>query len=492
MPHTLKPTAEQLAILDAAALGASLKVKAYAGAGKTSTLQLVADRLSRRRGVYLAFNRDIADHARKRFPAHVHSSTWHARAYAAASPAARRRLRGPSEPPHVLANRYGLGPVRVSNAADQPVELHPFDLGLMVVDGLGRFCRSADMHPLAVHIPIDEKIPAAAAAALRDWLLPSVVRLWEESIDPKGTSTVSPDVLLKVWAQGHPQIDTDFILFDEAQDSDGVMLSVLQRQQHAQIVYVGDPHQQIYQWRGAVNAMTMIVAPEYALTESFRFGTTLAVLASRVLELLGERTPVRGQDTIGSLLVEDPAISPPVDVVLCRKNVTAIGHFAAGLESGHRPSIRMSAAEITAYADGADLLLAGRRAYRPAVFALFNSWEEVQSYARSAVGADLLPIVEMVDQCGTDYLRTLAQRATPAANADYTISTIHRAKGLEWKRVKVANDFRFQIVDGRLVMDDDEVRLLYVALTRARHLLDVSSLRNELVRLLTQPPHTRR
>ncbi|MBN3783262.1 ATP-binding domain-containing protein [Burkholderia sp. Ac-20345] len=492
MPHSLKPTAEQLAILDAAARGARLKIKAYAGAGKTSTLELVADRLPGRRGAYLAFNRDIADHARRRFPAHVHSSTWHARAYAAAPAAARRRLRGSSEPPHELANRYGLGPVRVSSVADQPVELHPFDLGLMVIDGLGRFCRSADTHPVAAHIPVDEKIPDAAAAALRDWLLPSVIRLWDESIDPKGLGVVSPDVLLKVWAQAHPQIDADFILFDEAQDSDGVMLSVLQRQQHAQIVYVGDPHQQIYEWRGAINAMTQIVAPEYALTESFRFGPTLAALASRVLALLGERTPVRGQDTIGSLLVEDPTIAPPVDVVLCRKNVSAIGHFAVGLESGHRPAIRMSAAEITAYADGADQLLAGRRAYRPAAFALFESWQEVQSYARSAVGSDLLPIVRMVDICGTGYLRALALRATPEANADYTISTIHRAKGLEWKRVKVANDFRFQIVDGRVAMDDDEMRLLYVALTRARHLLDVSALRDELVRLLTQSQHARR
>lgn len=492
MPRLLKPTAEQLAILDAAALGAGLKIKAYAGAGKTSTLQLVADRLMGRRGLYLAFNRDIAEHARRRFPAHVLSSTMHARAYAAAPATLRRRLRAQSEPPHLLADRYGLGPVRVLSVVVQPVELQPFDLGLMVIDGLGRFCRSADSHPLATHIPVDEKIPEAAAAALRDWLLPSVARLWEESIDPNGQGAVSPDVLLKVWAQGRPHIDADFILFDEAQDSDGVMLSVLQRQRHAQIVYVGDPYQQIYEWRGAVNAMTQIAAPEYALTESFRFGPTLALLASRVLELLGERTPVRGQDTIGSLLVEDPSIAPPVDVVLCRKNVSAIGHFAVGLESGHRPAIRMSPAEITAYADGADQLLAGRRAYRPAAFALFESWQEVQSYARSAVGNDLLPIVQMVDVCGTGYLRALAQRAMPEANADYLISTIHRAKGLEWKRVKVVNDFRFQMIDGRLTLENDEMRLLYVALTRARHLLDVSSLRDELVRLLTQSRGGRR
>jgi superfamily I DNA/RNA helicase len=64
------------------------------------------------------------------------------------------------------------------------------------------------------------------------------------------------------------------------------------------------------------------------------------------------------------------------------------------------------------------------------------------------------------------------------------ISTVHRSKGLEWKRVKVTNDFRFKFENGRLTLDDDELRLLYVAVTRARHVLDISDLREELLRLL--------
>ena len=86
------------------------------------------------------------------------------------------------------------------------------------------------------------------------------------------------------------------------------------------------------------------------------------------------------------MMVEDPGISPPVDAILCRKNATAIWHLAAGLETGRKPAIRMSPAEIEAFADGADHLLAGKRAYRPAAFSLFENWGEVQSFARSAVG----------------------------------------------------------------------------------------------------------
>lgn len=233
--------------------------------------------------------------------------------------------------------------------------------------------------------------------------------------------------------------------------------------------------------------MAQIEAPERALTESFRFGLTFAALASRVLTLLGEATPIRGQPSICSIMVEDPAAAPPVDAVLCRKNATAIWQFAAGIEMGHRPAIRMNPGEITAFADGADQLLAGRRAFRPAALSLFENWKDVQSFARSAVGQDLLPVVEIVEDRGTDYLRALAQRQTPEAQADYVISTVHRAKGLEWKRVRVVNDFRFKIENGRLTLDDDEMRLLYVALTRAEHVLDLSDLRDELLRLFNIP-----
>lgn len=479
------PTGEQQAVIEAALRVGDLKVKAFAGAGKTSTLQLVAEHLSERRGLYLAFNRDIASSAARRFPPHVGARTMHSLAWTSVSPSLRSRVNLQGEPPHELAARYGLGPLEVRTVTGRAVEIAPFEIGRLIADGLDRFCQSADTQPAAQHIVVDEKIDEAVAAQLRMFLLPYVVRLWEEGATARGVSAISPDVLLKLWALTEPRIEADFILFDEAQDSDGVMLSVLGRQRHAQIIYVGDPYQQIYEWRGAVNAMAQIDAPECALTESFRFGATFAALASRLLALLGEGTPIRGQDAIGSIMVEDAALAPPVDAILCRKNVTAIWQFAAGLEAGHRPAIRMSPAEILAYADGADRLLAGQRAFRPAAFSLFETWSDAQAFARSAFGQDLQPVVRIVDELGTGYLRALAQHATTEGAADYVISTVHRAKGLEWKRVRVANDFRLRGADGSPMPDEDELRLLYVAVTRAQHVLDISGLRDELLRIFS-------
>jgi ABC-type transport system involved in cytochrome c biogenesis ATPase subunit len=87
MPHSFKPTAEQHAVVDAVLGGGDLKIKAYAGAGKTSTLRLIADRLASSRGSYLAFNKEIAEHARRGFPPNVSARTVHSLAYASVAPA---------------------------------------------------------------------------------------------------------------------------------------------------------------------------------------------------------------------------------------------------------------------------------------------------------------------------------------------------------------------------------------------------------------------
>ncbi|WP_308444900.1 hypothetical protein [Paraburkholderia adhaesiva] len=71
MTTSFEPTEEQHAVLEVALRGGDLKIKAFAGAGKTSTLELVARQFPQRRGLYLAFNREIAASAARRFPPSV-------------------------------------------------------------------------------------------------------------------------------------------------------------------------------------------------------------------------------------------------------------------------------------------------------------------------------------------------------------------------------------------------------------------------------------
>lgn len=76
-----KPTPEQEDIVKAFATTRMLKVNAFAGTGKSSTLQLLATANSEH-SLYIAFNKAIADEAAGKFPSNVECRTTHSLAFA--------------------------------------------------------------------------------------------------------------------------------------------------------------------------------------------------------------------------------------------------------------------------------------------------------------------------------------------------------------------------------------------------------------------------
>ena len=83
------------------------------------------------------------------------------------------------------------------------------------------------------------------------------------------------------WKHGH-----DVLMIDEGQDMNPAMLDIFQRQNVNKII-VGDPNQQIYLFRGAVNALGSVEATHnYFLTQSFRFGPNIGLVANTCLETL--------------------------------------------------------------------------------------------------------------------------------------------------------------------------------------------------------------
>lgn len=74
--------------------------------------------------------------------------------------------------------------------------------------------------------------------------------------------------------------------------------------------------------------------------------------------------------------------------------------------------------------------------------------------------------------------RELAAAAAP--KPDVTVSTAHKAKGLEWGRVRIGDDFwapkRDEVTGEVTMVSPEELRLNYVAVTRAEKELDLGSL----------------
>lgn len=456
-------------------------IQAGAGTGKTTTLAILA-RSTRRPGRYLAFNKAIAQDATRRFPAHVTCSTAHSLAYAAIGHRFQRRMSAPRQAGWRTGAALGIDTdfrLRVGSRT-----LTSKALSYTVLGTVTNFCRSADPALTTAHVP---RLRGAESDILHDQLaqlvLPYARKAWADLQDPdRGAVRFEHDHYLKMWALTAPVIETDFLLLDEAQDTNPVVEQVFNAQgAHAQLVLVGDSAQAIYGWRGARDVMTGFRGRQLTLSRSFRFGPALAAEANRWLTIVD--APVRL--TGSPLLDTELGAAPRPDAVLCRSNAGAMAEVIRLLADGRRVALAGGGEALTALARAAQELQGGRRTAHPELM-LFESWEELREYAGvDPSGRDLLPLVELLDEHSADSVLRALRCLSREETAETTVSTAHRAKGREWPSVRIAADFTEPDEleetgeDGAPLpgpVDPGEARLAYVAVTRARQRLDLGGL----------------
>ena len=243
MSHEL--TAEQRDAVRLFATGASLAIEAGAGTGKTSTLIAIAESTSKR-GQYVAFNKSIVEDAKAKMPANVNASTAHSLAFRSTGVRYKHRLPTVRMRGDEIARRLRIDPltIQVDGAARR---LSPGYLAGLVIKATRNFSHSADRVISIDHVPYIDGIDAPLEGR-RGWsnnrevrraLAPALVAAWDDLANPHGSLPFTHDCYLKLWELNHPVIPVDFILFDEAQDADPVMLSIVSQQQ-CQVVFVGD------------------------------------------------------------------------------------------------------------------------------------------------------------------------------------------------------------------------------------------------------------
>ncbi|MYX99886.1 UvrD-helicase domain-containing protein [Streptomyces sp. SID486] len=475
--HT--PTDEQAHAVDAFRAGHHLVLQAGAGTGKTSTLGLLAAS-TRRHGRYLAFNKDIAQDAAARFPSTVLCKTAHATAYAALGHRYTSRLNSPRQPAWKTGQALGITrPVCIGDH-----KISPRALSHAVLRTITRYCYSADRALARHHVPRMRGLDTPCGhAQLAHEVLPFAVKAWADLQNPEtGVVRFEHDHYLKMWALTEPTIEADFLFLDEAQDTNPVLEKVFAAQRdHTQLVMVGDSAQAIYGWRGARDVMTGFDATPLTLTRSFRFGPLIAEEANRWLTLADAPIRLTGSETIPT---EVGSLKRP-DAVLCRTNIGAMAEVMRLLAAGHRVALTRGGQQLAALALAARDLKDGRRTSHPELV-LFAAWGELQDYAaHDPAGRDLQPFVDLVDTHGPEAILAAVDQLTDEQHADVTVSTAHTAKGREWPTVQIGNDFPppkdtdQHDSQGRPVpepVNDTDARLAYVAVTRARHHLDLGGL----------------
>ena len=444
---------------------ASLCVNAFAGTGKTTTLVAFAQVRPNQRILYIAFNKAVQLEAARRFPPHVVAKTCHALAYRAEGQPYRHKLVSKLRPQDVI-EPLGLAHYSLQEA---------YPLAFEVLTTLHRFLTSNAA----------EITPAMVSELYRedkgDWVVTQTNRLWRLMCDPNSSIGMVHDGYLKRYQLTQPRLTGfDIVLFDEAQDANPTMLDIVLHQDIPQ-VFVGDRHQQIYAWRGAQNAMELIQPSASAyLTQSFRFGPPIAGIANVLLSTYkAETIPVVGRRTcgrIGSIQRAKPY------TIIARTNA-GVFFEAAELVQRRRPPRLHFIGGVHSYPfqrilDAWYLYADLREQMRDPFLLSFADFTTMERLAEELDDLELKQLCRVVHRYGAQIPKLVHRITTHAIgeleHAQVCLSTGHKAKGLEFNQVKLAEDFPdlTQIPPAKL--NPEEVNVQYVAATRAVEVLQIN------------------
>ncbi|XP_009870473.1 PREDICTED: F-box only protein 18-like, partial [Apaloderma vittatum] len=319
---------------------------------------------------------------------------------------------------------------------------------------------------------------------------------------------ITSDGYLKLWQLSKPQLSGyDAIFVDEAQDCTPAIVDIV-LSQTCGVILVGDPHQQIYTFRGAVNTLYMVPHTHvYYLTQSFRFGPEIAYVGATILDVCKR---VRNKTLVGGNQNGDVRGSMGGKIAILSRSNFSVFEDAVKLTGRGRPIkihvigglARFGLSKI--YDIWKLSLPTDERKKANLVIndSFIRKWEETQGYfglkeyAQRIDDKDLevkIAIVEKHKERIPELVQKIESSHVSREDlADYLVGTVHQAKGLEFDTVLIADDFakvpcpsdssqrRTNFSIG--MYPEDEWNLLYVAVTRAKkYLLLSKSLENLLV-----------
>jgi F-box protein 18 (helicase) len=457
----------------------SFVARACPGGGKSSTLEEYAVERSRARGLILVYNsnnrvvlnKKLSERGVGNFKAH----TFHSLAY-------REMCRHDSAFPEKLGRNWS------SWTLAQRYNIQSSAIAGIALRLLKNFFNSIDSAPSATHLHSDDMIHAISlqrvGAAQVEQAVDIATHAWSDVRD--GKMSIPHDAYLKMFVEsavsgeGPYQLPADHILVDEVQDLTAVMLKLIQAQTHATRGYVGDPYQSIYAYRGAIDAMNKVAATAkvFDLTHSFRFPQRIADVANAVLNgLVGANVA-----TVGAGRDTAPPPGAPL-ALICRTNGQLFTEAAQRNGKGiHWAGDLTESIEVLR--DLYRLRTGDRQAIVSPYYVRFESFDALEQYVAATGEVETRALIKLVKDYKSDIPRITEEIEQNAvadqAEAEYIFTTAHKAKGLEWDRVKIGDDFHVcsdtqeQIAHGE-EPDQQEVNLLNVAITRARYELTLNS-----------------
>ncbi|XP_054043967.1 F-box DNA helicase 1 isoform X2 [Rissa tridactyla] len=488
--------------------GQIVKIMAFAGTGKTSTLVKYAEKFADLNFLYVTFNKAVAERGKSVFPRNVTCKTFHSLAFGSVGKHYKEKGRLNFSKMSVYSISF-----LIQNREGQSL----FVRGKTVSQTLENFFASSDDEICEEHAPIwfknthgERKLVSQEEKRIN---VEEAKEIWHNMKkldgDIEKKYKITCDGYLKLWQLSKPQLlGYDAIFVDEAQDCTPAIVDIVLSQKCG-IILVGDPHQQIYTFRGAVNTLYSVPHTHvYYLTQSFRFGPEIAYVGATILDVCKK---IRNKTLVGGNQKGDVRGSMEGKItVLSRSNFNVFEdavkltgrerlikiHVIGGLARFGLSRIY----DIWKLSQPAD---ERKKANLVINDSFIKRWEETQGffglkeYAERIDDKDLevkIAIVEKYKERIPELVQKIeSSHVSQEAMADYLIGTVHQAKGLEFDMVLVADDFvKVPCLSGDYqrrtnfsigMYPEDEWNLLYVAVTRAKKCLLMSKSLEHLLAL---------
>jgi predicted RNA-binding protein YlxR (DUF448 family) len=466
-------TAEQKQCVEMALQGKDLKIKAFAGSGKTSTLVAIAKELQGR-GLYLAYNKAIQADAVKKFPVSVDCKTAHSIAYRANVYQIKDRVRTLS----IFDMTRYMDIKRIYCYEENDIAFFTLKLLRVFVNSDrkkidGQFRNSRIFEEV-------EGRDVEETNAIINYVINKAAEYWERCTERGSTIPIEHDFYLKMYQLANPDLSStyEYILFDECQDANPVLLDILLKQR-CQKIYVGDEHQQIYSWRGSINSFAKLGGEVCYLSRSFRFGNEISRLSNIIITAKNESQLLCGSANIESRLVNK--LTTPF-TVLCRTNARIIEKILTFRKQ--KLHVVCGVNEILNLAKSGYALFTGNKdRVSHSKLKYFKSWDAMLRFNHKYQDPDITFLAKLIKEHKRSFKNIIKQIEDACyvedSIAEVTLSTIHKSKGREWDNVILEDDFIIFTnevpLEAILVYDIEELNLIYVGVTRTKANLLLSS-----------------
>lgn len=280
----------------------------------------------------------------------------------------------------------------------------------------------------------------------------------------------------------------DLVIIDEAQDLSEIQHHIISKciSKFGRIVIVGDPHQAIYGFRGAKADSMELLAEAYApkeltLSYTFRCSKAATVLAQQFVPHI-RASEGNAEGSVQNLDTDwEPSVIKEGSVVLCRNIAplvqlglkcirSGISCYIAGKDIG-KPIIK-ACKQLPQGQNLHDCIIAWGREERQSAKGNLETLNLINETVDT-----LLAVIEVSNCRTTTQLEETLKSLFSKQDGSITLSTIHRAKGLEWSHVYILDYWRIpqkwiqRIVENNndaSWMLDQEDNLAYIAITRTK------------------------